>query len=77
MTTLSLQGVSDEAGLTQQRKKREGKTTCAFRPGRYILPGIPPNMILSLKILSLKIPPGSVVSGRDARSFQSLFLRSP
>jgi hypothetical protein len=27
-------------------------------------------------ILSLKIPPGSIVSGRDARQFQSLFLRS-
>jgi hypothetical protein len=40
-------------------------------PGRYIPPGIPPKMILSLKT-----PPGSVASGRDARPLQSLFMRS-
>jgi hypothetical protein len=37
----------------------------------YIPQGTLPKMILSLKK-----PPGSVVSGRDACPFQSLFLRS-
>jgi hypothetical protein len=70
----SMGGMRYMGGMLAER--REGSMECGMSTkcgaqSRNIPPGMPPKMVFSLKI-----PPGSVARGRDARPFQSLFLRS-